>query len=225
MKILLIEDDKQLSRQVSMGLRSDGFEVDQAFSGSDGVYMLTEGNYDAAVIDWLLPEVDGKQIVKRARAQGIVCPVIIATALGQVENKLECFEAGADDYVVKPFDVRELSARIKALLRRPNTVVREVLSFDDIKLDMTEMQLIGSKGGVGVTQKEAELLEAFLTRPGHTLTRELLFSRVWGIEADTLESALDIYVHYLRRHLSFVSDNVIIKTTRGVGYKLTKKDV
>ena len=146
----------------------------------------------------------------------------MATALGQIEEKLECFEAGADDYIVKPFDVRELSARLKGLLRRPRTMGDDTLSFGDIMLSKTEQQLSGIKGTVAVTQKESDLLEAFILHPEQTLTREMLFSRVWGIETETLEGALDIYVHYLRRHLSFVSDGVKIMTTRGIGYKLTR---
>ena len=221
MKILLVEDDRNLAQQMRLGLRSDAFEVDIAINGNDGLYMLTEGEYDAAVVDWMLPELDGKTLVSRVRKAGNQIPIIMATALGQIEDKLECFEAGADDYIVKPFDVRELSARLKALLRRPRRMGDDTLSFADIMLSKTEQQLSGKKGTVAVTQKEADLLEAFILHPEQTLTREMLFSRVWGIETETLEGALDIYVHYLRRHLSFVSDDVKIMTTRGIGYKLT----
>lgn len=224
MKLLMIEDDALLAEQVKAGLEAEGFSVDIAADGEEGLYLLEQGGYDAAVIDRMLPGMDGAALLKKARHEGIAIPAIMATALGQIEDRIEGLDAGADDYIVKPFDIRELSARLRAMLRRPAVLAERELKYLDIELKLGDMVLSGEKGCRAVTPTEANLLEALILKAETIIPRNRLFARVWGAGSEIMDSSLDIYIYYVRRHLAAVSDSVVITTKRGVGYKLEKKD-
>ncbi len=223
MKILIVEDDRKLSEQLAKGLEAAGISSELCYDAESGLYALLEGSYDAAVIDRLLPGGDGAELLRRARKGGVITPAILATALGQVEDRVDGLDFGADDYIVKPYDIRELAARLRALVRRPRQIETPSLSFGGVTLERTELLLRGEMGQRQLSPTEAELLEAFLMKPDATLSRDYLFSRVWGSASETMEGALDIYIHYVRRHLDAVSKTVAIVTRRGLGYRMELK--
>ena len=221
MRILIIEDDEALSNATAVHLRKENWDVDICTNGEDGLYCLKEGVYDLVLLDRMMSGMDGITMLELARQAGVTAPVLMLTALGQIGDKIAGFEAGADDYLVKPFDIRELKARIKALVRRPGEIqLRQEVHFGDLLLDISALTLEGSKARCSLSKKEGEFLGVLIKSGGQTISRHALFSRVWGMESDIEESALDNYAHFIRRRLFAVSANVKLVTVRGVGYRL-----
>lgn len=221
MRILMIEDDRALCDAVAMQLRQAGYDVDLCHDGEDGLYYLQEGVYDLVLLDRMLPLLDGVSLLKRARKEGVTTPVLLLTALGGVGDRVTGLDAGADDYLAKPFDMRELLARVRALARRPGELrAREELRYGDLLLDMQALTLEGGKARCTLSKKEGELLGVLMQSKGQTLSRNVLFGRVWGPDADVEAASLDSYAHFVRRRLASVSDEVRLVTVRGVGYRL-----
>lgn len=221
MRILMIEDDRALSEATCMQLRAEGWDVDACYDGEEGLYCLREGLYDLIVLDRMMPGLDGVEVLRRARAEGVAAPVLFLTALGQVGDKVTGFDAGADDYLVKPFDIRELKARVRALARRPGAIrTRREVRFGDLLLDESALTLEGGRARCTLSKKEGEFLGVLMHSAGQTLARGTLFARVWGPAADVEEAALDSYAHFIRRRLAAVSGKVQLVTVRGVGYRL-----
>ena len=225
MKILIVEDDRELAELLKKGLAGSGYDVDISLDGEEGFYYLCQNIYDAAVIDRMLPSMSGTELIKKARKEGIATPVIMATALGEIEDRIEGLDTGADDYIVKPFDIRELEARIRALTRRPVGIGEtEEMSLGDITFIPASLIIRGTLGECPVSKTEADLLESFIKNPEKTLSREYLFARVWGNDSDVDDTSLDTYIHFIRRHLKSVSRTVSVATLRRVGYRLEVKD-
>lgn len=221
MRILMIEDDKALSDATAAQLRAEGWTVDVCHDGEDGLYCLEEGVYDLVLLDRMMPGMDGVAVLEHARNAGVTAPVLLLTALGQVGDKVTGLEAGADDYLVKPFDIRELKARVRALARRPSAMrLRQEVRFADLLLDLSALTLEGAKARCTLSKKEGEFLGVLMKSGGQTLSRQVLFGRVWGMEADVEEASLDSYAHFIRRRLSAVSRRARLVTVRGVGYRL-----
>lgn len=221
MRILMIEDDHDLSDATAEQLRADGYAVDTAYDGEEGLYYLTEGVYDLVLLDRMLPGMDGIALLRKVRSRGNTTPVLLLTALGRVGDRVDGLDAGADDYLTKPFDVRELLARVRALVRRPGQIAKgEETRFADLMLDLSALYLQGGRGRCTLSKKEAELLYALMISGGQTLTRNALFARVWGPGAEVEEASLDSYAHFIRRRLAAVSSGVKLVTVRGVGYRL-----
>ena len=221
MRILLVEDDEALCAAVAPLLEQEGYRVDVCRDGDDALYYMRQRMFGLCILDRMLPGRDGLSVLRAARAEGLDTPVLMTTALGLVGDRVDGLDAGADDYLVKPFDVRELLARVRALARRPR-------SCGGLRPPL----LRGSYSGHGHTgadrrqramhalKKEAELLAALMENAGQTLSRSFLFGRVWGPGADVEEASLDSYVHFIRRRLRAVSSRVTVDTVRGVGYRL-----
>lgn len=225
MRILLIEDDKDLCKALRPVLENAGFTLDCCPDGEDGLSLLSEAYYSACVLDRMLPGLDGLTLLRKARAQGIVTPVLMLTALGRIDDRVDGLDAGADDYLMKPFDNRELIARLGALLRRPaNMPEQQTLSYSDISLNPTQLTLKGPEAAVTLSKKECELLEALCNGAGKIQSRNVLLGRVWGAMSEVEEANLDTYIHFVRRRLSTVGSHVIISTVRGVGYRLEERD-
>ena len=221
MRILLIEDDRELCKAVKLHLDKDGYTTDLANDGEEGLFFLHEGMYDLILLDRMLPVVDGITVLKKIRKNGTNTPVLLLTALGEIDDRITGLDAGADDYLTKPFDIRELLARIRALVRRPAQIAaNKELRFGDIMLDPGVLYLEGKKGRCTLSKKESDLLETLLKNAGNTLPRNILFSRVWGVETEVEEGNLDSYAHFIRRRLQAVSERVRLTTIRGIGYKL-----
>lgn len=222
MKILIVEDEVKITQALNFLFNKQKIDVDIANDGEEGLILASKDIYDVIVLDIMLPEVDGIQILKTIRKSGIKTPVIMLTAKDTIDDRVFGLENGADDYLVKPFATKELIARVKALARRKNTeFVGEVYDFEDIKYDVKNYLLYVGDKEYKIPLKEAMLMEMFIKKPRQVFTREQIIDRIWGLEADILESNIEIYVHHLRKRLE--DTNAKIETVRGVGYMLKEK--
>lgn len=221
MRILLVEDEEKLNQTLCYQLKAEGYQVDGCLNGEEALYYVKECAYDVIILDRMLPGIDGITVLRQLRKQGITTPVMMLTALGTLQNKLEGLTQGADDYLVKPFAFEELIARIQCLHRRPRQLQSShVLAFGDITLEADVNKLTGSKGSCELSKKETLLLETLMANGTRILSRPILLNKVWGPDSDVEDGNLDNYIHFLRRRLSTVGSNVQIKTVRGVGYCL-----
>lgn len=228
MRILIIEDDKKQCWLLQFRLEQEGYEADTCSDGGNAEYFLTQNAYDMVLLDRMLPGKDGITILKEMRARGDHTPVIMLTALGELSDKVTGLDLGADDYMVKPYELDELLARIRCLLRRPSHVESlDSLCLCDVVYKTEENLLNGPDGTCTLSQKEGELMRLFLRNPDQTLSRQTIQNRVWGIDYETLDGNLDNYIYFIRRRLKNVGSTLSIKTMRGVGYMLNtgKKDV
>lgn len=226
MRILLIEDDADLCRSLGLQLKHAGYTVDICMDGEDASYYTAQTIHDLILLDRLLPHVDGLTILKKLREAGNHTPVILLTALGELEDKVTGLDAGADDYLVKPFDFEELLARIRCINRRPSLWQESTsLTFGDLTYSPDNNRLSGTLGSCTLSKKEGDLLEFFLNNAGQTLPRTSILSKVWGVDAEIEEGNLDNYIHFIRRRLKSTSSSVSIKTIRGVGYQLEEHHV
>lgn len=225
MKILLIEDDESLCETISFRLRQEGFSVDVSRDGEEGLLFIRQGIHDLILLDRMLPGLDGLEVLSRMRREGIATPVIFLTALGQVGDRTLGLNAGADDYMVKPFDFAELLARIRCVLRRPVSLQRErELSFGDVSYSPDTLTLRHQENATVLSKRLGDLLELFLRNPGQTLMRETILLRVWGLESDVEDGNLDNYTYFLRRSLRKVGSSLRLTTVRGVGYRLENQN-
>lgn len=225
MKILLIEDDKNLCDTLQFQLKKEQHEVDICHDGRDGLDLFLQDAYDLVLLDRMLPTMNGLLVLKKARSAGVLTPVILVTALGELYDRIEGLDGGADDYIVKPFAFEELMARIRSLGRRTGRwEENESLCCGDISYDPVLRQLNGPNDSILLSGREGRLLEVFLRDAGTTLRRLVILSRVWGADAEVEEGNLDTYVHFLRKRLAHVGSRLALSTVRGVGYVLENPD-
>ena len=223
MKILLIEDDADTSRFVAGGLRERGHVVDQSADGRDGLLLASEEGYDVMVIDRMLPRVDGLAIVKTVRAAGVKAPVLILTTLGGVNDRVEGLEAGADDYLVKPFAFAELLARVNALARRPPITAEEsVLRVADLEMNRLKRAVTRAGRRIELQQQEFKLLEYLMRNSGQVVTRTMLLENVWEFHFDPRTSVVETHISRLRAKVDRDFDRELIHTVRGSGYRLSE---
>ncbi len=221
MHILIIEDDRDLCNTLKMQLLSENHTADCCYTGSEALYFAMTGSYDLILLDRMLPEIDGLSILRSIRQSRVDTPVILATALGTVDDRIDGLDCGADDYLVKPYDINELMARIRALSRRPKVFTgHQCLFYEDIRFDPDARILSAQEREEKLTKREALLMEFFLRNPEKTLTREQLFSRAWGPDGAVEEGNLDTYIYFLRKHLRTLKSPASITTVHGVGYRL-----
>lgn len=216
MRILYIEDEKYLAEAVIHLLKKEKIAVDWVADGEEGLDLALKPNYDAVVLDIMLPKLSGLEILKIMRERGIKTPVIMLSALNEVEDKINGLEMGADDYLAKPFKTAELIARLNALVRRPPLIDAKVLNFEDLKFDLTNRTL----NGVELTDKEAGIFEMLIKTPGSAVTKEQILAHVWGNESEFEENYVEVYISYLRKKLKSLKSRAEIKTIRNLGYKL-----
>lgn len=220
MKLLLIEDDRRISALVRHGLEAEGFAVETAFDGVDGLWMATEGSYDLIVLDILLPGRNGFQICADLRAAGNWTPILMLTAKDGDLNEAEALDTGADDYLTKPFDFPELAARVRALARRPADARTPVVQAGNIRLDPASHTVWRGNVVVPLTAREFALLHYLLDRKGDVVRRADLLDAVWDANYDGLSNVVDVHVAALRRKLDLPGDPAPIETVRGVGYRV-----
>lgn len=221
MRILIIEDDLKLCQTMKKQLEAAAYTVDTCASGEDSLYYVSRQMYDLIILDRMLPGLDGLSILQSMRKKGITTPVIMVTALVGINDRIDGLDAGADDYLTKPFSIEELFARIRALLRRP-PVLREdkQLTVSNMRLEMSSRILKAGEKSCELSRKECDLLEFFMINKGQILERELILSRVWGPDAFATDGNLDNYISFLRRRLTSLACKVQIKTIYGIGYRL-----
>ncbi|WP_313165494.1 response regulator transcription factor [Sedimentibacter sp.] len=221
MRILVVEDDNDLCELLKFNLCQEGYVVDICNNGYDSIHLIKQEAYDIILLDRMLPEVNGMDVLSKVRALGISVYIIMITALDGIGNRIEGLDAGADDYLVKPFDVNELIARIRAVSRRSLQLKSScILSLADISLDTRRCCLKGTYQTCLLSKRECELLEMFINNPNQILPRSVLLSRIWGPDAPVEDGNLDNYIHFLRKRLNSVKSNLNIKTKRGIGYIL-----
>jgi DNA-binding response OmpR family regulator len=219
-KILLVEDDTGLCRMVKDWLTLEHHNLEIANDGKDGLEKLRFYKYDLVILDWTLPEMTGIEVLKEIRRLGLSTPVIMLTGRNTVPDKEVGFDAGADDYLTKPFHMKELSARLRALLRRPAAMVDEVLDFGDLRVDRGTYKVTKGGAEVKLLPTEYALLEFLMRHPNQVFTQEALLNRVWSSESDATANALTTCIKRLRKKIDSQDQESIIKTVYGVGYKL-----
>lgn len=225
MRILLVEDDVRLSEALVKLLRADNFAVDTAFNGTDGLDAALTGIYDALVLDVMLPGKDGFQVLAALRQAGVKTPVLMLTARGDLEDRVHGLETGADYYLPKPFEERELLACLHALTRRKETTVVQELSFGNISLHQEDAALCCTETGksIRLPAREYQLMELFMRNPRQILPRERLVERVWGFQDEAEYNNLAVYLSFLRKKLMFLGAKVELRAMRGLGYMLEEK--
>lgn len=221
MRILYVEDEQFLAEAVMHVLEKNKISVDHAADGEEGLELAMKPNYDCVVLDIMLPKLSGLEILSTMRARGVKTPVIMLSALSEVEDKVRGLEKGADDYLAKPFKTVELIARINALCRRPAEFSAQYLEFGDLKLDLDNRTLNGET----LTDKEFEIAAMLMRNTAGTITKRQILAHVWGADAGLDENYVEVYISYLRKKIEKVSSKVKIKTVRGLGYKLVENNV
>lgn len=224
MRILVVEDEHKIANSIKKGLEQESFAVDVAYTGTDGFDLASCEDYDLVILDLLLPGMDGVEVCLKLRNQQIHIPVLMLTAKGQVQDKVRGLNAGADDYLTKPFAFEELLARIRALTRRPKETMGSVLSCDDLTLNTLTYEVKRGKENIQLSSREYSLLEYLLRHPNQILTKEQIANHVWDYMADILPNTVEVYIGYLRKKIDKEKPNLIY-TIRGFGYKLGSKNV
>jgi two-component system, OmpR family, response regulator MprA len=218
MRILVVDDERAVRDSLRRALELEGYEVDLAADGADGLARIAEGQPDVVILDVLMPGVDGLEVSRRVRSGGNRVPVLMLTARDEVDDRVAGLDAGADDYVTKPFALDELLARVRALLRRTLPDSADVLRFADLELDPGTREVRRAGESIELTRTEFSLLELFLLNPRQVLTRSIIFERVWGYDFGFASNSLDVYIGYLRRKTEAGGKPRLIQTVRGVGY-------
>lgn len=221
-RVLVVDDDEAVRRALTHALRRDGYHVSVAADGTQAMDELSRSRPEVIVLDVLVPEPNGLEICRRLRRRGDQTPILMLTARDLVEDRVAGLDAGADDYLVKPFALDELRARLRALLRRTG-VTQEVLRFADVEMDTTTCRVSRAERPIELTRTEYALLELFLRNPGRVLSRALIFESVWGYDFGPASNALWVYISYLRAKLESAGEPRLIQTVRGLGYVLREQ--
>ena len=221
MKILIIEDEYSLADAIAETLKKENFSVNIVTDGEEGEDEALSGIYDLILLDIMLPNKDGFKILKTLREEKNKTPIIILTAKSEIEDKLNGLENGADDYITKPFHMKELVARIKVILRRKtNAEDTNVLEFHDLKLDLNTGKMISNDNEIAINGKELELLEVLLLSKNQIVSREKIENKIWGYNSDAEYNNVEVYLSFIRKKLKLIKSNVKIKAVRGIGYKM-----
>ena len=225
MRVLVVEDEHKVANSVKKGLEEEGFAVDVEYNGNEGYDLASSEDYDVIVLDWLLPGMDGIEVCKKLRLNQIHTPILILTAKGQINERVEGLNGGADDYVVKPFVFEELLARIRALIRRPKSSIGSVLEFEDLRMDTIHFEVKRGETTLYLSNKEFSLLEYLLRHPNKILSKGQIIAHVWNYEANILPNTVEVYMGYLRNKIdkAFKDKQPLIHTARGFGYRIGDK--
>ena len=221
MKLLLAEDTRDLNRAVTAILKHEGFEVDSAYDGEEALSFLTAGSYDGIILDIMMPKVSGIEVLTTLRKMNDSTPVLLLTAKAEVDDRVSGLDAGADDYLTKPFAMKELLARIRSMLRRRTRYSAEELHFEGLSLRSESLEL-GAENSVRLSMKEFELMRLLISNPDKELSTEFILSRLWAGEPDAGADTVYLYISYLRGKLKAVDANVRIEGNRGGSFRLTK---
>lgn len=222
MRLLLIEDEKRMAQALSELLRLEKYEVDHFDNGPDGLTAIQSNIYDVVILDVMLPGMNGFEVAKRARSQGILTPILMLTSKAELDDKVAGLDSGADDYLTKPFMTKELLARLRALGRRNTNTPDGTLNYGDVLLDRNTSMLSCTSNGqcVRLSEKEYRILEYLIVNQGQILTREQLAVKIWGFESDAEYNNVEVYMSFTRKKLAFVGAKSEIKAVRGIGYEL-----
>lgn len=220
MRILIIEDEAALTEALLEILKVNGYPADAVRNGLEGLEYIRTGIYDMILLDIMLPGMDGLSVLRTIRQEKIFTPVILLTAKSELSDIITGLDAGSDDYLPKPFSTQELLARIRALSRRGRQYLEDALQYGDLTLKKSTMELCSPSGSIRLGQKEYQIMELFLRNPRQVLPKDLLLSKVWGLDSDTDYNNVEVYISFLRQKLHALDTEVSIRTNRGVGYSL-----
>ncbi len=220
MRILLAEDERSLSRAVVALLERNNYSVDAVFDGMEALEYLASSNYDAVILDIMMPRMDGLTVLRRLREQGNPIPILMLTAKSEIDDKVAGLDAGANDYLTKPFSTRELLARIRAMTRTQINQVTSKLSFGNVTLDQATYELSSPAGSFRLANKEFQMMEMLLRNQGQTISTERFLEKIWGYNTDAELNVVWVYISYLRKKLTALNANVQIRASRNVGYSL-----
>jgi DNA-binding response OmpR family regulator len=218
--ILLVEDEIKLARFVELELEIEGYQVSVAYDGMSGLSLVRESNPDLAILDWMLPGLSGVELCRRLRATGNKIPVILLTARDEIGDRVTGLDAGADDYLVKPFSIEELLARIRAHLRRTQEADTDLFQFEDLSLNRRTREVFRGQRSIDLTAKEFDLLQYLMSHPRQVFTRNQIIENIWGYDFLGDSNIIEVYVRYLRLKLEEKDEKRLIHTVRGVGYSL-----
>lgn len=224
MKILVVEDEHRIANSIKKGLEQEKYAVDVVYSGTDGFDLASTEEYDLIILDLMLPEMDGLSITRELRKNKIHTPILILTAKGQIDDKVQGLDLGADDYLTKPFSFEELLARIRALSRRPKTSINMILKVEDLKLDPKEYLVKRGNKIINLSHKEFSILEFLMRTPNKILTKQQIINHVWDYDADILPNTVEVNIKNLRNKIDvpFKDKKPLIHTVRGFGYKISQ---
>lgn len=220
MRILLAEDERSLSRAVVALLERSNYAVDAVYDGVEALEYLDAGNYDALILDIMMPRMDGLTVLKTLRQQGNPIPVLILTAKSEIDDKVEGLDTGANDYLTKPFSTRELLARLRAITRTNTNQVSSCLRFGNVTLDQISYELASPGGSYRLANKEFQMMELLMMNPGQTISTERFLEKIWGYDTEAELNVVWVYISYLRKKLAALHANVRIQAARNVGYRL-----
>ncbi len=223
MRILLCEDEIELSNALVALLKHSKYSVDAVYNGEDALDYIEAGNYDAVILDIMMPKLDGISVLKRVREKGNNIPIIMLTAKSEIDDKVTGLDFGANDYLTKPFELKELLARIRAMTRDVNEGTTSILSFGNLTLNRASFELKSSKGVFKLANKEFQMMEMLMVNPKHLITTERFMEKIWGYDSDSEISVVWVYISYLRKKLVALDSDVLIKVTRNTGYSLEMK--
>lgn len=220
MRILIIEDEKKIADFVKRGLKEEGYAVDVAYDGENGLFLAKTNTYDLVLLDLMIPKIDGITLCRRLKEEKILTPIIMLTAKTNVKDKVAGLDSGADDYLTKPFVFEELLARIRAILRKKEGKTPTVIQVDDLVLDLLSHKVTRAGKEITLTAKEYSLLEYLMRNSGNIVTRTMISEHVWDIDFDTFTNVIDVYINYLRNKIDSGHKKKLINTVRGRGYIL-----
>ena len=224
MRLLLAEDELSLSKALTHILEKNHYSVDAVYDGENALRYLEDGNYDVAILDIMMPKMDGITVLKKLRASGNTTPILMLTAKAEIDDKVLGLDSGANDYLTKPFDTKELLARIRVMTRSSQTP-SSLMSFGNITLDRTTFLLSSPHGTIRLANKEYQMMEMLMSNPNNLIPTERFMEKIWGYDSDTEQNVVWVYVSYLRKKLVSLKADIQIKATRNAGYYLEKKPI
>ena len=220
MRLLLAEDEKELSKALTAILVHNNYSVDAVYNGREALEYINCENYDGVILDIMMPEIDGITVLKNIREKGSSVPVIMLTTKSEIDDRVLGLDCGADDYLTKPFAMKELLARIRAMTRRQDEITNSVLKFSNISLNRATFELYSDTGSFRLANKEFQMLEMLMTNPRHLISTERFMEKIWGYDSEAEINVVWVYISYLRKKLSAINAKVNIKATRNAGYSL-----
>lgn len=223
MRLLLAEDERELSKALSTILKHNLYTVDTVFDGEEALAYIENGNYDGVILDIMMPKIDGISVLKIIRSKGINVPVLILTAKSEVDDKVLGLDCGANDYLTKPFSIKELLARIRAMTRIKTEAVDSLLKFGNVTLNRVTFELSTAYGSYRLANKEFQIIEMFMSNPKNLISTERILEKIWGYDTETEVSVVWVYISYIRKKLASINSNIYIKATRNLGYSIEEK--